>query len=197
MPVSASPAPAPGESRSIGLALVNTELEPRGEKLDLLTDTRALRDWLRARHLVAARGARITDADLGRIRELRTAVRAVFMARVDGARPQRSAVAAINEAAALVGRRSRLVWRADGPHSKITWPSDAAPVDVALSSIANDAILTVLGPAGARLRACQARGCSRLFIQDHGRRQWCSRACGDRVRFARYYRKARSERRRG
>jgi predicted RNA-binding Zn ribbon-like protein len=41
------------------------------------------------------------------------------------------------------------------------------------------------------LRACYAPGCVLYFVQDHPRREWCSTACGNRVRAARHYRRHR------
>jgi predicted RNA-binding Zn ribbon-like protein len=181
--------PAPGEDRSVALALVNTELSPRGEAIDLLPDGPALARWLRAHGLPAPPPASIGDDEVDRARGLRTAVRAVFAARAAGARAPRSAVAEINRAAALAPRVARLVWGPRGPRWATTWPAVAPPLEIALARLADDAIATVVGATGERLRACEAHGCNRLFIQDHGRRRWCSRTCGDRVRFARHYRK--------
>jgi predicted RNA-binding Zn ribbon-like protein len=189
MPEQISPPPAPGEGTSWALALVNTEIEPRGRPVDLLPDGRALADWLRARGLKAGRSALMVDEDLGRVRELRTAIRVAFTARAVGRRPPRAAIAAINSAAALVGSTPRLRWNDAGPGLETVWDRGSRPGDVALAEIAADAIDALVGDRGGRLRLCEAHGCNRMFIQDHRRRRWCSRACGDRVRVARHYRK--------
>jgi predicted RNA-binding Zn ribbon-like protein len=185
----ASPPPAPGEDRSVALALVNTEIEPRGERLDLLPDGAALARWLRSRHLPTERAAAIQPSDLDRFRELRGAARVLFLACADGRRATRSALNTINSASALAPRATRLSWKGATPHGEAVWPADARAIEIALASVAQDAIATALGPSGRQLRACEAHGCIRLFIRDHGRRRWCSRACGDRVRVARHYRK--------
>jgi predicted RNA-binding Zn ribbon-like protein len=187
--VSPSPSPAPGEARSIALALVNTELWPRGQAIDLLADGRTLARLLRDRGLPAPPATAIGEAELARVHALRAAIRAVFTARAGGARAPRAAVDEVNRAAALAPRTPRLVWGPDGPRQATTWPADAGPLEIALAWIAGDAIETVRGASGERLRTCDAHGCDRLFIQDHGRRRWCSRTCGDRVRFARHYRR--------
>jgi predicted RNA-binding Zn ribbon-like protein len=192
VPALRPPAPAPGEEQSISLALVNTELTSRGAAVDLLADGRALVRWLRARTLPAPAASAITDDDLARMRELRQAVRAVLVARVERTRPPRSALGALNDAVALAPAVPRLSWGAEGPRREVTWPLDAAPLDVASAAIATDAVTSVFGRTGERMRACRAHGCRRLFIQDHGRRQWCCSACGDRVRFARHYRRMHS-----
>jgi Putative stress-induced transcription regulator/CGNR zinc finger len=172
-PEMALPPPAPGEDRSVALALVNTEVEARGERIDLLSDAGVLAEWLWSQGLPTEPAAAIEPSDLERVRELRGAVRL------------------INSASALASRVTHLSWEGDTPHSETVWPPDARALEIALASLAEDAISTALGPSGRQLRACEAHGCIRLFIRDHGRRRWCSRACGDRVRVARHYRKVR------
>lgn len=175
----------------MALALVNTEIEARGERLELLSDGAALAQWLRSRGLPTERAVAIEPSDLERVRELRGAVRLMFLACADGRRAAGSALSTINSASALASRVTRLSWKGDTPRSETVWPPDASALEIALASLAEDAIVTALGPSGRQLRACEAHGCIRLFIRDHGRRRWCSRACGDRVRVARHYRKVR------
>lgn len=188
-----SPAPAPGEAQSLALALVNTQILSRGEEVDLLPDAQALRTWLRAHDLAAPAASSIGEPQLQSFRALRSAVRDVFLSRLNGTPARRSALTTINDAAAASPSVPRLSWSADGPD--VTTDSDpkAPALDVARATIAGSAIDTVMGEQGDRLRTCDAHNCIRLFIQDHGRRQWCSKGCGDRVRFARYYRKSHPE----
>jgi predicted RNA-binding Zn ribbon-like protein len=186
-----APAPAPGEDRSIALALVNTELRPRGEPLELLPDVPALIVWLRSWGLHVAG---VDAADLDAVRALRTAIRSVFTTRTATGPPARGAVAEINRAAALAPSWPRLRWGGQGLRPARSWVRGSTPAQIALAVIAADAIDTLHGDSGERLRRCEAHGCTRLFIQDHGRRRWCSRACGDRVRFARHYRRTHPDR---
>lgn len=187
MPELISPAPAPGEDVSTALALVNTEIEPRGEKVDLLPDASMLADWLRSRGLAGGRGASISGDDLDRMRRLRSAIRAVFGARIAGRRPSTAAMGTINAAAALVPSTSRLRWSGGRLARDTVWADGAPAADVAFAAIAANAISTLLGDRGDRLRLCEAHGCNRMFIAEHRRRRWCSRGCGDRVRVARHY----------
>ncbi len=189
MPKPISLPPAPGEDTSTALALVNTEIEPRGERVDLLPDGRSLGEWMRAQGLRSGRAAVIPDEDLDRMRRLRSAVRAVFMARAMGGRPPRSALTTINGAVARVPSTARLRWNQGGPTEETIWPEGAEATEVAFAELAASAIRTLLPDRGDRLRLCEAHGCNRMFIADHRRRRWCSRACGDRVRAARHYRK--------
>ena len=113
------------------------------------------------------------------------------MAVLDGGRPSRPAQKTLNDAAALTPRVGRLLWEADGP--RVKWISSPEPdsIDAALSLLAVDAIGVIAGARGERLRACEAPGCTRLFLQEHGRRVWCSEPCGNRARVARHYEKVR------
>ena len=184
-----APSPAPGEERSSALALVNTALEPRGRQLELLPDERALGAWLQA-HGIAAPGTIRLGADgLARIRALRAAIRAVFTARAHRQPAPAEAVERINVAARLAPPVPQLLWTASGPERLCAPPGDAAPTDAVLARLAADAIEALTGEAADQLRRCEAPGCNRLFLAEHHRRRWCSRACGDRARVARHYRK--------
>lgn len=187
MPEPISPLPAPGEEASMALALVNTEVAPRGKRLDLLPDGRTLGIWLRARGLTGRGVAAISEDDLERMRQLRAAIRTAFTARAAGRRPPPSAIASINDAGARVPSMPRLRWTDCGPAQDTVWAPSARVIDAAFAEIAANAISTLLGDRGDRLRLCEAHGCNRMFIVDHRRRRWCSRTCGDRVRVARHY----------
>jgi len=64
-------------------------------------------------------------------------------------------------------------------------------VATGLAQVAEQAV-GLLGEAEAtRLRACYAPGCVLYFMKTHPRREWCSVACGNRVRAARHYQRAR------
>jgi predicted RNA-binding Zn ribbon-like protein len=65
---------------------------------------------------------------------------------------------------------------------------------VALGAVAQDAIELLTGPEATTLRACHAPGCVLYFVKTHPRREWCSEACGNRVRAARHYRRVRDRR---
>jgi predicted RNA-binding Zn ribbon-like protein len=66
------------------------------------------------------------------------------------------------------------------------------PVTVALARVAADAIALLGGDDAAKLRACSAPPCVQYFVKTHPRREWCSQACGNRVRAARHYRRQRA-----
>jgi len=189
-----APSPAPGEEHSLGLALVNTALVHRSEPVDLLAGAGTVPGWLEARGLAWPEGSEITRADVERLGSLRVAIRAAFVARIDGRPLDPVSLEVLNAASAAGPRTPQLAWAADGPELDWATPRKGTGLAVALATIAADAIDVVSSPLGALLRACEAHGCVRLFLQDHGRRRWCSRTCGDRVRVARHYEKSRRER---
>ena len=106
-----------------------------------------------------------------RLRPLRDAIRALFVATIAGADPDQSAVDVINDAA----RSITLVWR----------PGEAPLPDEPAASAAASAIGVLAGPDRTLLRRCAAAPCIRLFLADDPRRRFCSPTCGTRVRAAR------------
>jgi predicted RNA-binding Zn ribbon-like protein len=58
-----------------------------------------------------------------------------------------------------------------------------------LAALAGDAIELATGDEA--LVACGAPDCIRFLVRNHGKRQWCSTRCGDRVRAARHYARTR------
>jgi predicted RNA-binding Zn ribbon-like protein len=134
----------------------------------------------------------LTDADLRDLRDLRAAIRRLFEARIVGTAAKSADVTAANAAVTFAGMSTILVW----PRNKAAhagWQMAAAnPVTQARAAIAADAIDIIAGERGQLLVECEARTCVRLMIRDHGRRQWCSTRCGDRVRASRHYARTRA-----
>jgi predicted RNA-binding Zn ribbon-like protein len=178
-------AAAPGEAARLALALVNSRRnDPDGPADDLATPA-GLSQWL-TKHALAP-DARVDDAALAAIRELRVAVRELLEARIEARAPDPTAVETVNVAAAAAPTVRRLTWTAPSIPREERDSLGAGGVPLARALIAADAIDLVTGPAHANLLACAAPGCVRLLLRDHPRRTWCSTRCGDRVRASRYY----------
>ncbi|SFW92232.1 CGNR zinc finger domain-containing protein [Amycolatopsis australiensis] len=174
---------APGEERSLALALVNTRRLSAGDEVDDLADPRDATEWLRGHDLPAVR---LTAEDVSRLTGLRTAVRELLTALAEDRRPSAAAVETVNAAARADAAAPQLAWTA-GPNRK--WHSTRpGSVEEALATLARDAIDVASGELGEVVRACEAHGCVRLFFREHARRRWCSTTCGDRVRAARHQR---------
>jgi predicted RNA-binding Zn ribbon-like protein len=153
--------------------------------------------WLDAVGIDRA-GAHATEGELARARALRDAVRrlAAFVTRdtrptaasamtdVTAALDQVNSTAAELPAPLLALRDGRL---------ELSAGRSASPVTTGLARVAGQAAALLGGDGAARLRACYAPGCVLYFIKTHPRREWCSVACGNRVRAARHYQRIREQ----
>src|SRR5580692_1691858 len=162
---------------------------------DDLRTTADLNGWLDAVGVDRA-GARATEGELAAARALRDAVR-LLAAHVTGDdRPGAAAATAdvgaaldqVNVTAAALPA-PRLALR-DG-RLELGPPGGPSPVTTALAQAAEQAVALLGGEDADRLRACYAPGCVLYFVKTHPRREWCSVACGNRVRAARHYQRAR------
>ncbi|WP_460370149.1 CGNR zinc finger domain-containing protein, partial [Actinocorallia lasiicapitis] len=94
--------------------------------------------------------------------------------------PFDQALALVNACAEPVSRR--ISWTAEGPRA-LSGPADR---DVR-AVLADAAIDFFTGPDLAELRVCPAPRCVLYFLKRHPKQEWCSVACGNRARAARYY----------
>ena len=164
---------------------------------DDLGTTADVDQWLDAVGVYRA-GARATEGELATARALRDAVRRLAAYVTEDRRP--GAAAAITDVEAALRQLNgtaaelparRLVLR-DG-RLELGVPEGPSPVTTGLARIAGQAVGLFGGEEAARLRACNAPGCVLYFIKTHPRREWCSVACGNRVRAARHYQRARGQ----
>jgi predicted RNA-binding Zn ribbon-like protein len=165
---------------------------------DDLRATADVDEWLDAVGVDRA-GAHATESDLAIARALRDAVRrlAAYVTR-DG-RP--GAAAAITDVAAALGQVNSIAAELPAPRLalrdgrlELGTHGGPSPVTTGLAQVAEQAIGLLGGEGAARLRACYAQGCVLYFAKTHPRREWCSVACGNRVRAARHYQRAREQR---
>ncbi|MFH8610364.1 CGNR zinc finger domain-containing protein [Streptomyces sp. NPDC018029] len=178
--------PAPGEAEHPALALANSAVAlPGGHTSDLLGTPARAEQWLVRRDLAPA-GTGLAEVCATQLRSLREQVRSLLASRVAGQPALTAAVAAVNDAMTRVPTASLLVWdEKTGPYRATPHPTTAI-VEHALAVIAADAADLLTSPEAARLTACASPPCNRFLVR-HGRRQWCSTRCGDRVRAARAY----------
>lgn len=179
--------------------LMNTIWADRAGVHDVLSEPTGVADWL------AAVGSRVPDFDLlspadlddlGRrllaLRDalLRLAAKATGDTRwttPDAADLDR-AVAEVN--AAVIPRSPQLVWTADQATTRQKRVA-GDPADAVLSTFAEEAIVLFSAGEQSQLRVCEGPDCGLYFVKNHPRREWCSPACGNRVRAARHYRRHR------
>ncbi|WP_264061873.1 CGNR zinc finger domain-containing protein [Mycobacterium montefiorense] len=188
----------PGEPAAV--RFMNTIWADTSGSHDDLTTPSALREWIA---VVAERDAksfgRIGVRDVVEARLLRDAVRrlAAFCTQDDRAAAQSivdnidDAISSVN---AAVSHRPAAWIALRGDQLQRERPTQASPIRTALAELAHDAIDLLTGPTSATLRACHAPGCVLYFVKTHPRREWCSEACGNRVRAARHYQRSKAYR---
>jgi predicted RNA-binding Zn ribbon-like protein len=157
-----------------------------------------LDEWLDAVGADRA-GAHAAESELARARALREALRrlAAYITR-DTRQDEavaitdvEAALGEVNESAAEFPAPSLALRDGQLEREARQGPS---PVTTALAQVAVAAIELFGGEDAARLRPCYAPGCVLYFVKTHPRRAWCSVACGNRVRAARHYQRARDHR---
>jgi predicted RNA-binding Zn ribbon-like protein len=138
-------------------------------------------------------GVRIHEDDLARIRRVRSALREVVDAVVEGRRPEPDAVHLVN--ATLEMRRPTRI-ELDGSALRIGHRHAETPVDDALALIAEAIIEELATGRPERLRVCANDRCRWAFFDSSptGRRRWCDmRSCGNQAKAARYRARLREE----
>jgi predicted RNA-binding Zn ribbon-like protein len=160
--------------------LSNTVMVTSAGDRDLLSTTEQLDAW------IAAERGRIPDVEaasgrLPDVRTLRESVREVLYARARGKQAPDGARRRINEISAAAPLRTELtadgraVDEADSPDPYARFEATVARSAIELADRAED-----------RLSVCGAPSCGMLYLRDHPRQVWCSKACGNRARVARH-----------
>jgi predicted RNA-binding Zn ribbon-like protein len=143
--------------------------------VERLTSPERLTQWLGAVGLSPRQAP--NDADVAAAIELRGALFELAQAAVGRRRPDSSAVRVVNRALAHDAPPLLRVRRGELGASP---PQTAAE---ALGRIARQAAEHVCGPERTRLRACADPTCAGVYLDESGRRRWCSDAtCGVRSR---------------
>ncbi|MTE18797.1 hypothetical protein F0L17_06535 [Streptomyces sp. TRM43335] len=176
----------------LALDLVNTVFIHgglRGSPVDALTTPTELGRWL-DEHAeafpdgLAARGP-ATPSHLAEFRRLREALRELSRSCVAGEPHGEEAAAVVNRAARLSQRWPELApGETAGP--VVRW-AEEDPYLALLGVVAVSGVDLLTGPRRRDLRACAAPGCVLYFVRSHRRREWCTPACGNRVRVARHH----------
>jgi predicted RNA-binding Zn ribbon-like protein len=134
------------------------------------------------------------DAGASRHQEfvaLRGALRELLHAALEGKRLPTTELQVVNDAALLAPVSPQALVSCAGQLVAESRYATTDPTEVALASIAADAIRLLTGPDADELRACHAPGCVLMFVRDHPRRAWCCESCGNRARQARHYERTR------
>jgi predicted RNA-binding Zn ribbon-like protein len=190
------PADAAGRGRLVVIGepvvavdLINTVAppgSPAGD--DLLATERGAQAWWRIER------TRVPDGevpDLRSLRLLRTALRDIIVALVDGHPVTQASVSDLNLFMESAPASTRLRLTGAGLRADTHWHREFGG-NPRLAFIATQAAAFVSDLAQVRrLRRCANPACSMIFIAVNPRRSWCAPGiCGNRVRVARHYRRA-------
>ncbi|MGK5450545.1 CGNR zinc finger domain-containing protein [Streptomyces radiopugnans] len=190
----------------LALDLVNTTFVHgglRGVLVDALTTPAELDLWLEEhaeafpRESARRASTPSTASHLEHFRRLREALRELSRACVARQPYEGRAVAVVNRAARLA-----VSWPEIGDGTAggtggaaedglvVRW-AEPDPRLVLLGAVAASGVELLAGPGRHDVRACAAPGCVLYFTRTHRRREWCTPACGNRVRVARHHRQRR------
>jgi predicted RNA-binding Zn ribbon-like protein len=185
----------PIRDEPLPIELHNTLYAVHGEQVDGLADTAGLRAWLTALgDGLPVAAEEVDGCRLEELQSLRASVREALHAAVERRAMSEPSLAHLNELSTRSPHAPYMTQRGGARASELRHQAPT-PTDVLLGVIAANTIELVSGAGAADLRACGAPGCVLMFLKDHPRREWCSAACGNRARQARYYARSRRPRR--
>ena len=173
----------------VAVDLINTVAVPGSAVTeDFLSADRGAEAWWRIE------GTRVPDGDLPDVRalrRLRSALRDMIEALVDGRPVSTAAVSELNFFMQSAPASTRLQLTRTGLHMETRWHREHGG-NPRLAFIATQAAEFLCEPLQVcRLRRCANPACSMIFIAVNPRRSWCTPGiCGNRARVARHHRRA-------
>jgi predicted RNA-binding Zn ribbon-like protein len=160
--------------------LANTVMVTPAGNRDLLESEDQLEAWIAAER-GRIPGVEAASGRLADVRDLRRGVRELLRARARGKRPPdeaRRRINAISAAAPILtalARDGRVVEELGSRDPYARFEATVARSAIELADRGEDS-----------LRVCEAPSCGMLYLRDHPRQVWCSKACGNRARVARH-----------
>lgn len=177
----------------LALDLINTRVRTRKGETDLLSTPTALEAWVAAQDgRLPSPDAPLTESDLAAVHTIREQVATAVEPARAGSPPPEQALNALN--ALTAAQREAAAYR------ELSWDQrvvTATPRRIGdyrarlVAELADAATDLLTNPSIDRVRQCEGRDCVLLFLPEHPRRRWCSPACGNRARVARYYQRHR------
>jgi predicted RNA-binding Zn ribbon-like protein len=171
--------------------LANTVMVTPGGDRDLLASENQLEAWI-AGERGRIPGVEAASGRLADLRDLRESVRELLHARARGKRPPEAARGRINALSCATPMRISLT--ADG--RAVQEPDARDGYSLFEATVARSAI-ELADRREDRLSVCGAPSCGMLYLREHPRQVWCSKACGNRARVARHAARRRRRRRTG
>lgn len=177
--------------RGPAIDLANT-LVARGSDawIDLLETSADLEEWLRREHAWIGEPGEGTALRLADFRELRNAIRDLFLSATRGHPLPAGATRRVNAVSAASTRWPELDVRdPDGPRAVQAGAAGSRTAAI-MATIARSAIELLGGPDRARLRVCGAPRCGSFHLSSRRGQVWCTPSCGNRARVARHQARA-------
>jgi predicted RNA-binding Zn ribbon-like protein len=186
-------APFPVLGQALPIELANTRFFRGGEVREGLATVRDARTFVRLnKPAFDVPTSGIDEKGRRALVEMRELVREVLTALSEERPPKPVALRSLNAAAARRPARLELRWPRRGrPFAERRPARRLDPTEALRAAVAEATILFVESMDAARLRACPAPGCIGFFVPQHGRQEWCSIACGNRARNARFHQRHR------
>ncbi len=181
-----------GGDLALALELANTFSLRRGRAIDELATPRELAAWHAARRDRLG-GPRTGEPLANDVRALRELVQTALAAAASGRRPPEACVRRLNRLSRGAPQHVELSWPPRGEPRVRVRARSRTPGATALAAIARSAIELLGRPARQRLRRCAGPRCVLFFLASDPRQTWCSDACGNRARMARYQAARRAE----
>lgn len=177
------------------LDFINTaHVSAADEIVDRLGSPEDVVSWAEHAGLAVARDPRTRRRTNTRVCELRSALRQLVEASLDGARPKSEAVSLVSALAAARLPGAELRYERGGYRLSPTVLQD--PLDV-VRLVARLGAELLASPDMQRVRRCGSDRCVLLFLDRSkaGKRKWCSmELCGNRAKVAAHHRRQRSVR---
>ena len=170
--------------------LANTIACPACHAVDRLAEADAARRWVSAS--LGEPIPRLAEADLARLRRLRSALVEVFEAVRGGGPPSAWSLVEVNRARGRHRSFAVLDW-SGGRWQRVSRDDPPGGPTRRLALLAGAAIDLVGGPERRNLARCEGRECVHYLLRRTRSQRWCSSAgCGNRARVARHYRATRA-----
>src|SRR5919108_994269 len=160
--------------------LSNTVIATPAGPRDLLESEEELAGWIAAERGRIA-GVEAASGRLEEVRDLRASVRELLYARARGGPPPEEARLRMNAISASAPIRTALT--SDG--RVVEEPAAGDSYARFEAAVARSAI-ELASRGEDRPSVCGAPSCGMLYLREHPRQVWCSKACGNRARVARH-----------
>lgn len=171
---------------NLAVDFVNTELQSRGEAIDLLQNNSDLVAWVEAADLTL--NDPLTGDGITAAKALRLSLRDLFQARMDKRPPKKISLKTVNQHLARYAEHKVLLLE-KGEYALLP-DKNAANISSVLAYLAYDAATLLASPQAAQLKRCSNPDCILLFVDvsRSQQRRWCSMdTCGNRAKVAKYY----------